>query len=447
MQATPETTIDPKIITINGKKFVSNLLWEPLRDSNYMREARAIGKRENLDIVAIRMGSKRQAGFIKKGNGVTKGMYSLAAALAGVIPDRAWIGAFALPDGKYALVAVHEGNIVPGIDWIGERDDVLDALREHDSQPDTMSYDLVFHPADFLYRGTEKNIEQLLVPKAMRREFELRQLTFGLTRREWTKLGIFVALLLATAVGVQQWGAYQDRKAAAEAKRLAEAEKKRLEDLNKRAGAEQGVQALRHPWASQPGIEDFLNGCQGAIQTLPLSVGGWTVTSAICTPATLEAAYSRTGKTPYLTFVKAAQGHFPNPPVLLEGGDRAGVGDVITLGAGGDDQLLPFEELQAAFTSYLQQLDLKPEIVPVPVVVPPPPPLPGGAPPPPPPKPDWKQFAFTLTTVHAPRDLFGGLTLKGVRLLEIKVERHDIGTGQNQYPLTWTIKGALYARP
>lgn len=442
MQAMLET----KITTINGKRFVSNLWWEPLRERNYMREARAIGKREEMDIVAIRMGSKRQAGFVKKGNGVAKGMYSLAAALAGVLPYKAWIGAFALPDGQYALVAVYEGNIVPGCDWIGDRDDVLDALREQDSQPDTMRFEQVFHPADFSYHGSVKDIEQILVPQAMRKDYELRQLTFGLTRREWTKLGAGVGIVLAAGIGYQQWEAYKAREAAALAQRQAEARQKALEELNKRTGSEQQVQALQHPWASQPGIEDFLNGCQGAIQTLPLGLGGWTFTSAICTPATLEVVYGRTGKTPYSTFVQAAQGHFPNPPVLLEGGEQAGLGDEITLGAGGDDQLPSFEELQAAFTSYLQQLDLKAEIVPVPVVVPPPPPLPGGTPAPPAPVPDWKQFSFTLTTAHSPRDLFSGLTLKGVRLVEIKVDRQDVGTGQTRYPLTWTIKGALYAR-
>lgn len=441
-----QAMLDTKIITVNGKRFVSNLLWEPLKERNYMREAREIGKREHMDIVAIRMGSKRQAGFVKKGNGVTKGMYSLAAALAGVLPHRAWIGAFALPDGQYALVAVHEGNIVPGCDWIGERDEVLDALREQDSQPDTMKFDQVFHPADFNYHGSFKDIEQILAPQAMRKEYELRQLTFGLTRREWTKVGIGAALVLTVGLGIQQWTAYKARVAAAEARRQAEAEKQRLEDLNKRAGAEQQIQALKHPWASQPGIEDFLSGCQGSIQSLPVSLGGWTFSSAICTPTTLEAAYGRTGKTPYSTFVQAAQGRFPDPPVLLEGGEKAGVGDEITLGAGGDDELLGFETLQAAFTSYLQQVDLKADIVPVPVVVPPPPPLPGGAAAPPPPVPDWKQFSFTLTTAHSPRDLFAGLSLTGVRLVEIKVDRQDVGTGQSHYPLTWTIKGALYAR-
>ena len=43
------------IITINGNRFVSGLLWQSLtRPRGYMKEAKEIGKREGLDIVAIR---------------------------------------------------------------------------------------------------------------------------------------------------------------------------------------------------------------------------------------------------------------------------------------------------------------------------------------------------------------------------------------------------------
>jgi len=437
MQVIPE--LQHKTVSINGKDFVSGLVWEPLKQRAYMREAREIGKREQMDIVAIRLGFMAQAGFVKKDNGVTKGMYSLASALAGQIKLDAWIGAFELPNGLYALVAVHNGLIVPDCDLIGDRLQVMNRLKEMDSQPKVMEFTKAFHPEDFDYRGTPLDIEEVLKPEVMRKEYALKQLTFGLTRRELIQVSIFALIVVGLIIGFTQWQAYQRREAQRIAQELEAQRQKALEELNARAGAEQTAQALQHPWADLPGVEDFLNGCQASLNALPLALGGWTFQTGICTPSTVESVYERTGKTTFNDFTTATHGRFPSPPALLEGGERAGLGDVITLGAGGDDELLPFERLQADFTSYLQQLNLKAAIVSVPVVVPPQPPLPGGVQPPPPPQPDWQQFSFELTTAYTPQYLFAGLNLKGLRLVEISVAR----TGAE---LAWTVKGNLYAR-
>lgn len=427
------------VIKINGNSFVSGLVWEPLKQRAYMREAREIGKREKMDIVAIRIGVMAQAGFVKKANGVTKGQYSLASALAGQIQHDAWIGAFALPNGQFALVAVHSGMIVPGCDFVGDRLQVFNRLKQMDSQPKVMEFLEVYHPEDWEYRGSPLNIETLLKPDVLRKDYALKQLTFGLTRSELVRLGIVVAVLIAVAIGYDQWRAFEARKAAEVAKQEELRRKKALEELSAKAGAEQSVQALKHPWASMPGVVDFLNGCQGAIDSLPLAIGGWTAESALCTPSALDAVYGRTGKTTFNDFVADAKNRFSGQPLLLEGGDRAGVGDSISIGAGGDDELLPFETLQADFTSYLQQLDLKAEIVPVVIANPTPPPLPGGEAAPVPPAPDWKQFNFTLSSPYPPQFLFAGLPLKGVRLVEISVVRLGI-------QLTWSLKGEIYAR-
>lgn len=434
----PTSGSEINIVKINGKSFVSGLVWEPLKQRAYMREAREIGKRESMDIVAIRLGFMAQAGFVKKDNGVAKGMYSLAASLAGQVKHDSWLGAFALPSGQYALVAVFNGLIVPGGDYVGDRLEVLYRLKEMDSQPNVMEFRELFAPDDFECRGRPLDIEELLKPEVLRKDYELKQLTFGLTKREFVQIGAFITILLGLAIGYGQWQDYKTREAVIAAKQAALKRQKELDDLNARAGAEQTVQALKHPWATLPAVVDFLNGCQAAIDSLPLSVGGWTFESALCTSTAFESVYGRSGKTTFNEFSQATKGRFPNPPVLMEGGDRAGLGDVVGMGAGGDDDLMPFEQLQADFTSYLQQLDLKADIAEVPVVVPPPPPLPGGETPPPAPRPDWKQFSFSLTSPYTPQYLFAGLNLKGIRLVEISVVR--------QGPqLSWSLKGEIYA--
>ncbi|PRW84473.1 type 4b pilus protein PilO2 [Pseudomonas fluorescens] len=438
MPIIPNTDIST--VKINGKEFVSGLMWRPLdRPRAYMAEAREVGKKFKMDIVAIRSGHIIQAGFVSKGNGVTKGMYSLACALAGQVKHESWIGAFELPDGRFALVAVFDGLILPDCDVIGDRQEIRNLLLEKDSQPKTMNFEKVYHPDSFGHRGEPLDIENLLIPSAMRKEYALKQLTFGLTKKEIVSGSCIAFMLLGALIGYQQWQAYQAREAQKEAHRLEQIRLSKLAELNALAGAEQTVKALLHPWATMPGVEDFLNGCQGAIESLPLSVGGWTFDSALCNAATVESVFGRSGKTTFLDFYQATQGRFPSPPVLLDGAERAGLGDEIKLGAGGDDELLPFEQLQADFTSHLQKLDLKAVVVEVPVVPPAPPPLPGEAQGHAAPVPDWKKFSFSFTSQYTPKFIFSGVNLRGFRLVEISVVRQG-------HQLSWSLKGELYAR-
>ncbi|WP_254914441.1 type 4b pilus protein PilO2 [Pseudomonas aeruginosa] len=117
------------VTTVNGQSFVSGLFWQPLsKPRAYMQEAREIGKREKMDIVAIRHGSIIQAGFVSKNAGVTKGMYSLAAALAGALGE-SWLGVFALGAERYALVGVKDGAILPGCDIVGDQVEIQEKLQ------------------------------------------------------------------------------------------------------------------------------------------------------------------------------------------------------------------------------------------------------------------------------------------------------------------------------
>lgn len=433
---------DIKITKINGREFVSGLMWQPLqRQRAHMAEARDIGKKFGMDIVAIRPSATMiQAGFVKKGNGVNKGMYSMASALAGNIHEESWIGVFELPDGDYALIAVHGGLIVPGCDVVGSKQDIRNLLIEKDSQRKVISFGKVFHPLDFDYRGEPLDLADLLHPKQLKAEFKLKQLTFGMTKKELIVVGCLALAIVAAGLGYLQWSAYQEQLERQEADRQELLRQQQLAELAAKSASSPESQALLHPWATMPGIADFLSGCQGGIDALPLALGGWLFESAICTSETLETVYSRAPSATFETFAAAAATRFPSPPALLDGGERAGLGDQITLGAGGDDELLLVDDMRAQFTSYLQRLELKAEIV---EVAPPAPPvaeqLPGQAEPAAPPPPAWKKFGFTVTTQHTPETVFRGFALQGVRLTEISVNKADV-------QLTWSIKGEIYAR-
>ena len=121
------------------------------------------------------------------------------------------------------------------------------------------------------------------------------------------------------------------------------------------------------------------------------------------------------------------------------GGDRARFGDEIKLGVGGDDELSDFPVIQANFTSHLQKLDLKADLVEVPVALPAAANLPGQEQTATPPAPDWKTFSFTLTSRYTPKFIFAGLNLPGVRLVDMTVVRDG-------HELSWSIKGEIYAR-
>lgn len=150
--ATPSvaSTAPVTITTVNGKQFVSGLFWQPLtRPRAYMKEAREIGKREGMDIVAIRHSTIMQAGFVGKNQGVLKGMYSIAATLAGKLGS-SWLGVFELDDGRYVFVAVNDGAIVPGCDMVGDRDEVREKLAYIYG---LFSWEKVYVPANFEYGG------------------------------------------------------------------------------------------------------------------------------------------------------------------------------------------------------------------------------------------------------------------------------------------------------
>src|SRR5260363_112678 len=100
MPATPPRMLPKvKVLRVNGKPFVCGLFWQPLtRPRAYMKEAREIGKRESMEIVAIRRSTIIQAGFVAKHQGALKGMISMAAALPGLLGP-SWLGGFVLDDG------------------------------------------------------------------------------------------------------------------------------------------------------------------------------------------------------------------------------------------------------------------------------------------------------------------------------------------------------------
>ena len=432
------------VTTVNGQSFVSGLFWQPLsKPRAYMQEAREIGKREKMDIVAIRHGSIIQAGFVSKNAGVTKGMYSLAAALAGALGE-SWLGVFALGAERYALVGVKDGAILPGCDIVGDQVEIQEKLQIFTAFFNDEN-DKFFSPPEFGLSSNELYLDKVLVASSLKKEYRLKQLTFGLTSKEWGIVGVLGALALVGAVVFFQWKAAEENRIREERIRIAEEQRLELERLNEKAQQEQSLQALEHPWAKMGAIDGFWRVCFAQVTKLPLAFDGWVFQSARCSFDKVDVTYSRTGNATVGDFIIGAAPRFPGAePAFFEEGQAAAVHVPLDMGVGGDEGLEPLNPLLNKFSSHFQRLGLKPAInekateekreV-----------MPGEDPndpnAPKKPVPFWRTFTFSYESSRAPNETLSGLAGPGLRLTEISVNLNF-----ESAQLTWKVDGEIYAQ-
>ncbi|MFC3941534.1 pilus assembly protein PilO [Pseudomonas gingeri NCPPB 3146 = LMG 5327] len=437
--ATPTKLTKVQVLSYHGNSFVIGLLWHPLGSlTGYMREARQFGRVEKMDIVAIRATqSVIQAGFVSNSAGAMKGMYSLASTLAGQLGD-SWIAAWRVSreEDRYALVAVDQGAVLPGCDQVGTTADIQRKVAQLLSS--TIAFKYTYLPPEFGRGGDVFDVESLLQPRNLRREYRLRPLAFGLSRGELIRLSLAGALVVGALIGWQQWEAHKarlDREAAIALQKQRQAE---LEALNARSNQQQTLQALEHPWSKRPGIADFIAGCNGAIDRIPLSISGWTFTSAQCDGDLVSATFKRTGNSTANGFIAATRGHYADEPAFFDGGNSAAVKVSLKLDLAGDEPLLEASEALALMTSWLHGQGLEPTLKELPVQAPAPATLPGGKAPPAAPLPKWKHFELQFSSPLPPAIALRNAPGTGVRLREIKTQL------QNDQ-LTWSVTGDLYA--
>lgn len=174
-----------QVLLYRGKSFVTGLRWHPLGSvTGHMKEARQYGREHHLDIVAIRRTPAIiQAGFVARSDDVTKGMYSLAATLAGQLGD-SWIAAWRTDSDldQYALVAVYQGGVISGCDMIGTGAEVRRRVAQQRSRGISFTHEYL--PSEFEMGGHPLDVEELLQPSNLKREYRLRPLVFGLSKTE-----------------------------------------------------------------------------------------------------------------------------------------------------------------------------------------------------------------------------------------------------------------------
>lgn len=440
------------ILAVNGKSFVSGLLWKPLRSARkYMAEARDIGKREGMEMVAIRRGKVLQAGFAPKQKGRKKrdsqqanmrSMYSLAAALAGSLGDD-WIAAFELGDGNYAFVAVHKGGILPGRDLVGDREQVESLLRETYSDiKGTNVEPVVIAPGAWGFGGEEKTLEILLTAKALRPEHRLKPLTLGLTTSEIAAIATLVGLIVIVGVGGAWWWK-QHREKEAEQQRLAQAQNMQAAEAATRNNA---LAALVRPWQDTPTADDFLKVCAAVWNHVELDIGGWSFDNGRCVLGQggaraqdiVFATYHRNGSTTVAAFEAAAAAlgaqasifdagetgtvtlrlQLPSPP------SNVSEKELPTTDAQLQALVTRIQSIPAGIASYTVQ--------PKPWVKPANKPDAVG--------PDWTTNTLDVKTTLAPQQLLEGMPDSGMRFYEIAV---SLDKSAN---LHWHLSGEMYGR-
>ncbi len=431
------------ILSLNGRKFVVGLRWQALKSSvHYMREARQFGKDHDMDIVVIREGLVTQGGFVSKKSGVTKEMYSAASVLTDVLGP-SWLAAFRLDDDRYYLVAADKSAVIPDSDIIGSEDRIRSRMMELNSMFE-FSDDQIVAPEDWSFAGVEKPLDSLLTAQNVKKKHRLKQLTFGLSKKEWFRYS--TAAILLGAVGIGAWTYFEYERRADQARRAAleaarRAELARLDEDQRRQIASS---ALTRPWTLKPRPSEMLSLCEGAIYSLPITIGGWVFEASQCTASKLDATYKRTTGSTNVDFQREFAQVFPGASVAYSVKDDTEASFSITMHmpAGGDD----LERLQAGmrdmFVAHFQRVDhtIKADKIASQVITPAF--LPNGMPWPkdaPAPVPSWNTYAFVFESAGRPSTTMAGLPDDGIRVAIVEATFKE-----GDASFSWKTVGEIY---
>jgi len=441
-----EPDVGANTVVVHGRRLVGGLLWEPLESyRNYMAEAKRIGKQRKMDMVAIRKSdSAIQAGFAPRTKERLKGHYSLAATLAGALGE-SWMGAFELEDGRYALVTVIDGIVLPGQDVIGDRERISAELNKTyslvtaDPVKAAKLEGKIIAPSSFNFSNDNRTVAEIIGPDSFKKEYLLRQLTLGLTAQQVLLGGVVVVVVGAAGAGALYWMEKREQRER-EALALTQAtEQKRLEL--------EAARSIPQPWTSQPDARKLLDAAAIALEDAPLSIAGWSYAESACDAQQCALIYRRaSGGAPIGAFLSAA---------AAAGGKRldddTGVLYAkLELQPEKGDLLSPIAEREFAFVNYFQAFGpyVSTSITTAAAVTP----NDSTAP-----TPTWLKRDFTIGTAFPPELLLEGLDTTGLRITKIVafVPNTEAATSSER-PTTqfdcsselicWNIQGELYGR-
>lgn len=435
---------DIRVLTINQRRFVVGLTWQTIRaQRNPMKEIRRVGKEQGLDLVAVRRSDSIQAGFAPKTRLRLRGTYSLTVALASLL-EGCCIAVVSLGEGpegvmQYTLVGKTErGGIHPWSDKIYAEEQLRQTLIDLRGELRGSKGNLevpVYGDPGLASVTAPLDLETVLAPKQLSKDFRLRPLTWGMTRGQ---LVTAVAVTALTLAGLTFWLHIEGEREAA-ARAALQREMARQAELNKQARYKAAQAGFKHPWVEQPSVASFIEQCQRVLDRVPLSIAGWMTVTVVCSQGdvsvqSIRRTNSTTTTAGYVAAVKKLFGVTP----LFSFADSSQTSFTLpqTQKPEGDDPMDATDERLMFFISRFQSLNIDLAVSAVPIKdvkknnegedLP---------------LQDWQEYQFSAETEIPPREIFSGTGFTGIRLSKVTV-----GVNTSDGSVRYKITGSLYGK-
>ncbi len=429
-----------RVVTYNNKQFVVGLEWRSITGGrNFMKEVKRIGKEEKLDVVAIRQTESVQAGFAPQTDIPLKGKYSFSISLVSLLPGR-WIGVFPVaPDdasnNEYIIIATSDGIIFPATDKIIMEDEVEQEVNDLKSRLSLGEgkVEIYGDAKKFFWVTSEISLSEILAAKNLKKEYKLKLLTWGLTKKQ---IYFFIALFIAALFALYLVNVYLEAKAEEERLERVEARKK-AEKINEEARYKASLDSLKHPWVTQASIQNFIKTCDSKLPEIPLSLAGRKPVTLDCSHNSIDVLYERldgssVGSTEFKE--KVEQLFNTTPSFNMKQPSIVGFSLALDNKPDGDDPVASMSEQLNKFVTLLQRNNIEFTLTDAPspekkvdgqgVELP---------------LPDWREIYFSYDSMYPPRDIFKQNNLSGMRVTNIiYVINNDTSE------ILYKVKGVIY---
>jgi hypothetical protein len=424
-----------QIIEIGRHRYLCGLFWQSLSRRHELRaEAVELAKRLNFDAMVLRVDRGfAGAGFASTREGAPLGLPSLGALVSKTIaaegafydgrqqPAPNWLGAFSLPDGRWAYFAVRDGAFLPNGDWIGTSEEVFERLH---SDYSLGGWNVVIGDPRVEVQGFHNFYPRVLEDVLPRRAGKTHvprwtRLVPVSSRTRWRRVAVLAALLtVAGALGVGAYAWWQQRADAARERAFALARIQLLAHPLRPAPPPEPP----HPWASEPLPAVLVRHCLD--QFIALAPGGWQLDDYVCRAGNVSYRWSRNDSTVAMLMAIEPRA------VVDNSGEHATLVEPAVLPAGGDDRLegvrgvrlrvlSGFQLLGVALTLSLQSL-----------------PAPQGDAGKQDPRPSWQTWRMSANLGElSPQSVLSWLDQPGLRLDKLSYQ-----AGQ------WSVEGAIYEK-
>jgi len=417
------------ITQIEKHRFVSGLFWQSLsRPRELKKEAVDLAKKIDSDLMVIRMDhSTAQAGFAQSNETESSGaLYSLAAVISKTLSIEGayydglkqsvhnWLGAFKLPDEKWAYVAVRDANFLPNGDFAGTKEEVLDRLQADYSLG---GWNVIIGHEELADLGfhnfNARTIESMLPHRANGR---IRMHRWWRLQPVSPKFPLPLVLAGAVIAVALLAGGYKMWQTHLEAKRLREQEEA-MEAVRQRLAKEKLI--VNRPWASRPTPAAMLKACAENLRWQ--TAGGWMLDTYTCTPTSLVWEWRRNGSN--VAFLRA---QVPDVQADLNG-EKATYVRPLKLAASANEQLMSVLDVIQPIQARLQAAGMRYKIAPIPVSATG---ISGNF------TPDWRAYGFMMETAGLPPEvLTTWLDRPGLRVEKVSRRKE-----------TWIVEGIIYAK-